>query len=116
MKTRSETFLHGNNLPWAHPETGVTRQMLGYDDRLMMVKVHFETGAVGSEHTHPHSQATLVASGRFEVHIGDKTAILGPGDGYYVAPDQPHGCTCLEAGTLIDTFSPMREEFVGGKR
>ena len=23
-----------------------------------------------------------------------------------------HGCTCLEAGTLLDVFSPMREDFL----
>ena len=34
------------------------------------------------------------------------------GDGYFVAPNLPHGCVCLEAGVLIDTFSPMREDFL----
>ena len=34
------------------------------------------------------------------------------GDGYYVAPNLPHGCVCLEAGVLIDTFTPMREDFL----
>ena len=38
--------------------------------------------------------------------------ILSTGDGYYVEPDQPHGCVCLEAGVLIDTFSPMRADFL----
>ena len=23
-----------------------------------------------------------------------------------------HGCTCLEAGVLLDIFTPMREDFV----
>lgn len=34
------------------------------------------------------------------------------GDGYYVAPNLPHGCICLEPGILIDTFTPMREDFL----
>ena len=25
---------------------------------------------------------------------------------------QAHGCVCLEAGVLIDTFSPMRSDFL----
>jgi quercetin dioxygenase-like cupin family protein len=37
---------------------------------------------------------------------------LEAGDGYYVAPDELHGCVCLEAGILIDTFSPMRADFL----
>jgi len=28
------------------------------------------------------------------------------------APNLPHGCICLEAGILIDTFSPIREDFL----
>ena len=38
--------------------------------------------------------------------------VLRAGDGYYVASNLPHGCVCLEAGILIDTFSPMREDFM----
>jgi quercetin dioxygenase-like cupin family protein len=78
----------------------------------MMVKVVFEEGAVGTMHEHYHSQATYVASGKFELTIGDEKRILEAGDGYYVAPDELHGCVCLEAGILIDTFSPMRADFL----
>ena len=59
-----------------------------------------------------HSQATYVVSGKFELTIGDKKEILSAGDGYYVAPDELHGCVCLEAGILIDTFSPVRADFL----
>ena len=79
----------------------------------MRVKVVFEKGAVGTVHTHYHSQATYVASGKFELTIGGEKRILTTGDGYYVAPDELHGCVCLEAGILIDTFSPVRADFLG---
>ena len=78
---------------------------MAYDGQLMMVKVKFDKGAVGSMHEHYHSQATYVVSGKFELTIGDKKEILSAGDGYYVVPDELHGCVCLEAGILIDTFS-----------
>ena len=70
--------------------SGIRRQIMGYDGQLMMVKVEFEKGAVGSMHQHYHSQATYVASGKFELTIGDRKEILSTGDGYYVEPDQPH--------------------------
>ncbi len=57
-------------------------------------------------------QTTYVASGCFEVTIGTEKKVLKAGDGYYVAPNMPHGCVCLEAGVLIDTFTPMREDFI----
>jgi quercetin dioxygenase-like cupin family protein len=78
----------------------------------MMVKVKFEKGAVGTPHTHYHSQGTYVACGKFEVTIGGEQRVLQTGDGYYVSPDEIHGCVCLKAGVLIDTFSPMRQDFL----
>lgn len=112
MKTRSEVFQFEKELKWEHPAPGIRRQIMGYDGQLMMVKVEFEKGAVGTLHEHYHSQATYVASGKFELTIGDRKEILSTGDGYYVAPDEPHGCVCLEAGVLIDTFGPMRADFL----
>ena len=45
---------------------------MAYDGQLMMVKVKFDKGAVGTMHEHYHSQATYVVSGKFELTIGDK--------------------------------------------
>ena len=112
MKTCSETYQFEKDLKWENPATGVNRQIMAYDGQLMMVKVKFDKGAVGSMHEHYHSQATYVVSGKFELTIGDKKEILSAGDGYYVAPDELHGCVCLEAGILIDTFSPVRADFL----
>ena len=50
---------------------GVKRKILAYGDALMQVEVHFEKGAVGAMHSHPHSQLTYVLSGEFEFTIGD---------------------------------------------
>ncbi|MGN0187966.1 MAG: cupin domain-containing protein, partial [Candidatus Cryptobacteroides sp.] len=72
MKTRSETFQFANELQWETPGPGIKRQIMGYDGQLMIVKVQFEKGAVGTLHEHFHSQATYVASGKFELKIGDK--------------------------------------------
>ena len=112
MITRSETFQIGAEMPWENPGPGITRQIMAYDGQLMMVKVHFEKGAVGTLHEHYHSQATYVASGKFELTIGTEKRVLVEGDGYYVAPDLIHGCVCLEEGVLIDTFSPVRADFL----
>ena len=70
MKTRSDAFQFEKELDLEKPATGIRRQIMGYDGQLMMVKVEFEKGAVGSMHQHYHSQATYVASGKFELKIG----------------------------------------------
>ena len=112
MKTCSETFQFEKDLKWENPAPGVNRQIMAYDGQLMMVKVKFETGAVGTPHTHPHTQATYVASGVFEFTTDGETKIVHPGDGIYMKPGVLHGCRCLEAGVLIDTFSPIRKDFL----
>jgi chondroitin AC lyase len=109
------TFLLEKELSWEILGGGVKRQILGYDKHLMVVKVAFEKGSVGMPHTHIHTQSTFVASGKFEVVIDGKKRILSAGDGFYVAPNQIHGVKCLEAGVLVDSFSPAREDFVKNK-
>lgn len=111
----SAAFLYEKDLQWENAEPGVKRQIMGYNGQLMVVKVKFEKGAVGKAHTHPHTQSTYVASGKFEVTIDGEKKILEAGDGYYVAPNALHGAVCLKAGVLIDTFSPMRADFLGKK-
>ena len=104
--------IENNDIQWEYAGDGIVRQIMGYDEHLMMVKVKFNQGAIGTLHQHPHTQTTYIASGCFEVTIGEEKKVLKAGDGYYVAPNLPHGCVCLEAGVLIDTFSPMREDFL----
>lgn len=112
MKTKSSRFQVENELAWETPGPGLRRQIMGYDGQLMIVKVHFDQGAVGTQHDHYHSQATYVASGKFEVTVEGETKVLGAGDGFYIAPDEMHGAVCLEEGILIDVFSPHRADFL----
>lgn len=111
-KTRSETFIFAKDKPWEPAGEGVTRQVLGYDGQVMVVKVKFEKGAVGTPHTHYHTQTTYVASGKFEFTVGGEKKIVEVGDGIYMEPDVLHGCVCLEEGMLIDCFSPMRADYL----
>ena len=112
MKTCSTVYQIENEIQWEPAGEGVVRQVMAYDGQIMLVKVKFETGAVGAPHTHYHSQASYIVSGKFELTIGDEKKVLVAGDGYYVAPDQIHGAVCLEAGVLIDCFTPMRADFL----
>jgi len=112
MKTRSKNYVLTNETQWEVVGEGVRRQILGYDGQLMLVKVEFQKGAIGAEHVHFHSQSTYVASGVFEFNVDGEKQVVKTGDGIYIAPDILHGAVCLEAGILIDTFSPMREDFL----
>ena len=98
--------------PVVPADPGVTRQVLAETPEMMTVAFRFEVGAVGKLHDHVHVQATYVEAGRFTFHMGGKDHDLGPGDSLIIPSHVRHGCTCLEAGTLIDTFTPRRDDFL----
>ena len=91
---------------------GTGRRILAYDGQLMAVEVSFETGAVGSVHTHPHTQCSYVLSGRFSYSVEGEAVELNPGDSIVVPGGLPHGTVCLEQGVLLDVFTPCREDFL----
>jgi quercetin dioxygenase-like cupin family protein len=109
---QTAAFVKTVDVAWQQMAEGVRRQILGYGPDLMMVRVEFEPGAIGAVHNHPHRQVTYVAAGTFEVTVGDERATLGPGDCFFAKADVPHGVRALEAGTLVDVFTPVREDFL----
>lgn len=111
MKT---SFVKSTDVAMEKLQEGMDRQILGYLSDLMLVRVEFKKGAIGYTHKHPHVQVTYVESGRFEVQLGEDKKILTAGDAFVIDSDIEHGAVCLEDGVLIDTFSPMREDFIEG--
>ena len=109
---QSKEFILGADTEWEQIDPKLRRQVMGYDDRIMLVKVEFKAGGVGQLHEHHHSQVTYVESGEFEMTIGDEVRTLRGGDSFYIPPHVMHGCTCTKDGVLIDVFSPHREDFL----
>ena len=107
-----KVFIEDAAIEWETVGEGVKRKIVAYDDLLMLTKVAFEKGGVGALHHHYHSQITHVESGVFEVTIGSEKKLLHAGDAYHVPPNAEHGATCVEAGVLVDAFSPYREDFI----
>ena len=111
---KSEKYILTDGMQWEELGGGVSRKMLGYDNQIMMVLVKFEKGAVGSPHSHFHTQATYCVAGKFEFEIDGIKQVVTGGDGVYIEPNLLHSAVCLEEGMLIDTFSPVREDFLDG--
>lgn len=91
---------------------GVTRQVLSTHEDLMVVSFKFQPGAQGALHDHPHVQSTYVQSGKFRFTLGEEQFEVGPGDSFIIPSGLTHGCVCLEAGELIDNFTPRRDDFL----
>lgn len=112
MNDLKKIFIEDDNIDWQDLGSGVKRKIMSYDERAMLVKVAFEKGAIGALHNHYHTQLSYVASGAFEVEVNGQKQNLSAGDVFYIPPHAVHGVVCIEAGILIDIFSPMREDFV----
>jgi quercetin dioxygenase-like cupin family protein len=108
----NQTFIDTSSIDWEPIAEGVRRKITSYCEQLMAVVVDFQQGAVGALHAHPHVQITFVQSGSFDVTIDGVKKVLSAGDFFYVAPDKLHGVLALEAGILVDYFTPMREDFL----
>lgn len=102
-----------SQFPIVESGKNVTRQVLSDHPDLMVVAFRFaEQGAEGALHNHPHVQSTYVESGRFEFTLGDEKRVVGPGDSFVIPSELTHGCVCLEPGTLVDCFTPRRDDFL----
>jgi quercetin dioxygenase-like cupin family protein len=109
---KNQQWVFGAEIEAVSPAPGVQRKTLAYCDAMMCVENRFEKGAVGARHSHPHTQITYVAEGVFDFTIGDETKIVRKGDTLQKQDGIEHGCVCLEAGVLVDFFTPMREDFI----
>jgi quercetin dioxygenase-like cupin family protein len=98
---------------WQAAEPGVRRRILEAQGRLMLMEVEFEANAAGYEHSHVHEQISYCIAGRFEYSLDGRSQLLSAGESIYVPSGVRHGAKALEAGTLIDVFTPVREDLLG---
>jgi len=91
---------------------GSSRRVILDLPELMLVEFTFEEGGVGALHSHPHLQTSYVAEGVFEVTIDGVTQTIAKGGAYIVPSGLVHGVKALEAGKLIDSFTPRRDDFL----
>ncbi|MBM4466039.1 MAG: cupin domain-containing protein [Chloroflexi bacterium] len=90
---------------------GVWRRTLAWGERLMVVQVTLEEGAVVPAHRHPHEQITYIVEGELSMQVEGQTHVLRAGDSLLFPSDVEHGATALQHTIVVDTFSPPREDY-----
>ena len=108
----NKTLVQDDELPWEIVDAKIKRKIMSYNEDLMLVKVDFQEGGIGTTHKHTHLQISYVASGVFEITVDGEMKTLKEGDVYFIPSDVLHGAVCLKDGILIDVFNPMREDFI----
>ena len=97
---------------WETAGDGIQRRLVAAGEHLMATEVRFEQGAIGVEHAHPHEQLTYVRDGRFRFTLGGEAREVGPGEFILIPGNVVHGVLTLSAGTLLDTFTPLRRDLI----
>jgi quercetin dioxygenase-like cupin family protein len=94
---------------------GITRKVLSHTEKLIVVELSCEEGAITPLHSHVHEQQTYIIEGEFRFTIGDEERIVGPGDCLAEEPNILHGGVCLKKGKIVDVFTPERQDFLTKK-
>ena len=91
---------------------GVKLDSLAVGEKSIVCKMNYVAGNFASEHKHPHEQSGYVISGKYRMTVEDKEFLLNPGDSYSIPGDTPHSFKVIEAGEVIDVFTPIREDYL----
>jgi len=100
---------------WESAEPGVKRKIFPPGVGLMMMEVHFEQGAEGYLHSHPHEQMSYCLRGKLRFTVDGEQTILQAGETIRIPGGAAHGVTALEPSTLLDVFTPLREDLLKGR-
>jgi quercetin dioxygenase-like cupin family protein len=96
----------------SHPEPGLTRHVLAYNDKLFLAEHQMVKGWAGAMHSHRHDQVVYVVRGRLKVNCLGKTFELRTGDTFVVRGGVQHGASAIEDSLVIDVFTPCREDYI----
>lgn len=98
------------------PEVGLSRQVLAFTDKLMLVRHLMEKGWVGARHSHPHEQLVYIISGHIRFTGASRTFDARTGDSFIVPGGTEHEASALEPSEVLDVFTPYREEYAAAAK
>ncbi len=104
-----------NDIPALAPETGLSRQVLAHNDKLMLVRHLMEKGWIGARHSHPHEQLVYIVRGHIQFIGGDDSFEARGGDSFVVPGGVEHQARALEESEVLDVFTPAREDYAGSR-
>jgi quercetin dioxygenase-like cupin family protein len=98
--------------PWIEIAPGIKRRTICSGTSMYQMRAELAAGSRLPEHTHPQEQIAHVIKGRMNLIVAGVPHELAAGDAFYLGSNMPHGVETIEDTTVIDTFSPPREEYL----
>ena len=99
--------------PWIEIAPGIKRRTIAAGSTMYQMRAELTAGSRLPEHAHPQEQIAHVVKGRMKLIVAGQAHELAAGDAFYLASNVPHGVETIEDTTVIDTFSPPRDDYLG---
>jgi len=91
---------------------GVMLKTLVYGEKTLMASINLAKGATIPQHQHIHEQSGFLISGSLNFIIDGDHFIAEPGDSWTIPADIPHGVQAIDDSSIIEVFSPVREDYL----
>jgi len=98
--------------PWIEIAPGIKRRTIAVGASMYQMRAELSAGSRMPEHSHSQEQIAHVIKGRMKLIVAGVPHELTAGDAFYLASNVPHGVETIEDTTVIDTFSPPRNDYL----
>lgn len=105
-------FVNGNENPWVDIVPGIKRRTIATGATMYQMRAELAAESILPVHQHPQEQIAHVIKGRMKMTVAGVPHELIAGDAIYLGSNVPHGVETIEDTTVIDTFSPPREDYL----
>jgi len=98
----------------AQPRTflGVNFVLLSHGEKSMVTKMLYKTTDRVPMHAHPNEQSGYIVCGKYRLKFNGHDEILESGDSYTIPANVQHTIEIIEAGEVVDIFTPPREDYL----
>ena len=107
------THYDWNTMPAEQLNPQVTRRAV-HTENLTIARLQIAKDAVVPEHSHVNEQVATVERGALRFEIGGRELILRAGESVAIPSNVPHSVVALEDTTVVDVFSPRRDDWLRG--
>jgi len=91
---------------------GVAFEVLAIGKESMVTKMPYKDADFVPFHKHPNEQNGYVITGRYKLMFDQKEYLLVKGDSYSIPANMEHSMEIIEAGEIIDVFTPVRQDYL----
>ncbi|MFL6583481.1 MAG: cupin domain-containing protein [Chthoniobacterales bacterium] len=98
--------------PWIEICPGIKRRTVAHGATMYQMVAQLEAGSRMPAHEHPQEQIVHILRGRMRLIVAGEAHEMATGDSFYLGSRVPHGVETIEETTVLDTFSPPRDEYL----